>query len=313
MTISPADEQSLVNATRILHQGGVVAFPTETVYGLGADATQDDAVEKVFAIKGRPSINPLIVHVGRSDWVAGLAQPDGRFDALTRAFWPGSLTLVLRRRPDSPVSAAVSAGLETIAVRQPNHPVALELLTHVKRPLAAPSANPSGHVSPTTAQHVEEDLGDRIDLILDGGACPTGIESTVLDITSETARILRPGAIDANALSDIVGPIEDHGEEVATITSPGQLAKHYAPSLPVRLNAPSANEGEALIGFGVAPKATVNLSASGDLVEAAAALFATLRALDDPNRYSAIAVMPIPDQGVGRAINDRLSRAAAGR
>ena len=313
MTITPFDARSVTNATRILHQGGVVAFPTETVYGLGADATQDDAVAKVFSIKGRPAINPLIIHVGRPDWVAGLAQPDGRFDALTRAFWPGPLTLVLRRRPDCPVSAAVSAGLESIAVRQPNHPAALDLLKQVKRPLAAPSANPSGHVSPTKAQHVEEDLGDHIDMILDGGACPTGIESTVLDITTETAHILRPGAIDANSLADVIGPVSDRIEAAAAIISPGQMAKHYAPSLPVRLNVPTANQGEALIGFGVAPEATINLSPTGDLVEAATALFATLRALDDPSQFSAIAVMPIPNEGLGCAINARLSRAAAGR
>ncbi len=313
MTVCLADDQSLSTAADILLGGGVVAFPTETVYGLGADATQDAAVAKVFSIKGRPAVNPLIVHVGRPDWVAGLALPDGRVDALTRTFWPGPLTLVLRRRPDSPVSSAVSAGLQTIAVRQPNHPVALELLTQVKRPLAAPSANPSGHVSPTTAQHVEGDLGDRIDLILDGGACPTGIESTVLDITSETTCILRPGAIDANALSDIIGPVTDQMEDNVVITSPGQLAKHYAPSLPVRLNASAAAKDEALIGFGDASNAVINLSPSGDLIEAAAALFAALRALDDPSRFSGIAVMPIPDKGLGRAINDRLSRAATGR
>ena len=313
MTMRPADDEAVREAAHLLRSGGLVAFPTETVYGLGADATQGKAVAKVYAVKGRPAVNPLIVHVGRPDWVAGLALPDGRVDALTRSFWPGPLTLVLKRRPDSPVSTAVSAGLDTIAVRQPNHPVALELLADVKRPLAAPSANPSGHVSPTTAKHVHDDLGDRVDLILDGGVCSTGIESTVLDLTSDTARILRPGAIDTHVLSGVIGAVEDKQDTGAPITSPGQLAKHYAPRLPLRLNAASAEEGEALIGFGEAPDATVNLSPSEDLAEAASALFAALRDVDDPGRFSAIAVMPIPDEGLGRAINDRLSRAAAGR
>lgn len=321
MTIHLADDSALNAAAGLLRSGEVVAFPTETVYGLGADATQDDAVAKVFAIKGRPAFNPLIVHIGRPDWVAGLALPDGRVDALTRAFWPGPLTLVLRRRPDSPVARAVSAGLDTIAVRQPDHPVASALLTLVKRPLAAPSANPSGHVSPTTAAHVAADFGEKLELILDGGACPTGIESTVLDLSGESARILRPGAIGAAALAKLIGPVTEGNEEDASLasapssplSSPGQLAKHYAPGLPVRLNAAAADTGEALIGFGVAPEATVNLSPHGDLSEAASNLFATLRALDDPARFSAIAVMPIPEEGIGRAINDRLVRAAAGR
>ncbi len=313
MTVRAADDDGLNVAADILRAGGLVAFPTETVYGLGADATQDDAVANIFTVKGRPAINPLIVHVGRPDWVAGLAFPDGRVDALTRAFWPGPLTLVLKRRPDSPVSPTVSAGLDTIAVRQPNHPVASKLLTLVKRPLAAPSANPSGHVSPTTAQHVEADLGDRIDLILDGGACPAGIESTVLDLTSENARILRPGSIDAAILSDVIGPVAMSFDENAPVTAPGQLAKHYAPSLPMTLNATQTDVGEALIGFGATPDTTINLSPSGDLEEAAANLFAALREADDRDRYTGIAVIPIPNEGVGVAINDRLSRAAAGR
>lgn len=316
MTLHPADDAGIAAAAGHLHSGGVVAFPTETVYGLGADATQDDAVAKIFAIKGRPSFNPLIVHVGRPDWLAGLAQPDGRVDVLTRAFWPGPLTLVLPRRSDTPVSKHVSAGLDTIAVRQPNHPVAAKLLAATKRPLAAPSANLSGHVSPTLAQHVLGDLGDKLDIILDGGPCQTGLESTVLDLTTDTARILRPGVIQAADIAALIGDIADSpakSEEADAVTSPGQLAKHYAPSLPVRLNANAADDKEAFLGFGKAARATLNLSTSGDMGEAAAKLFAALRELDDPKRFRGIAVAPIPDTGLGIAINDRLRRAAQGR
>ena len=313
MTIRPANDTGIVAAANLLRDGGVVAFPTETVYGLGADATQDDAVSKIFTIKGRPAHNPLIVHVERPDWVAGLALPDGRFDALIRAFWPGPLTLILQRRRDSPVSSVVSAGKDTIAVRQPDHDVASALLKQVKRPLAAPSANPSGHVSPTTAAHVHADLGPRLDLILDGGACRTGIESTVLDLTHEIPRILRPGSIDAAAITEIIGPVTTGTGQETPISSPGQLDKHYAPSLPVRLNADRADEGEALIGFGNTPLSTYDLSPSGDLAEAAANLFAALRNLDNSAQYSGIAVAPIPAEGIGRAINDRLSRASNGR
>lgn len=318
MSTHEIDSAAITAAAERLRAGGVVAFPTETVYGLGADATQDDAVARIFEIKGRPSFNPLIVHVGRPDWVAGLAEPDGRVDVLTRTFWPGPLSLVLRRRDDCPVAASVSAGLDTVAVRQPDHPVAAQLLAATKRPLAAPSANPSGHVSPTLAAHVSEDLGDHIDMILDGGPCTSGLESTVLDLTHDAARILRPGVIGIADLEPLIGTVELHtegtGEQVA---SPGQLAKHYAPSLPLRLNAEHANTGEALIGFGDVSGADYNLSPSGDLSEAAAALFATLRAADDPDRFRGIAVSAIPDDGKstgpGHAINDRLRRAAQGR
>lgn len=313
MTIRPADDETLSAAADLLRSGDVVAFPTETVYGLGADATQEDAVAKVFAIKGRPAVNPLIVHVGRPDWVAGLALPDGRFDVLVRTFWPGPLTLVMHRRPDSPVAAAVSANLDTIAVRQPSHPVAAALLSKVKRPLAAPSANPSGHVSPTAAEHVAKDLGDQIPLILDGGPCTAGIESTVLDLTDDTPRILRPGSIGPEAISDVIGAVLDHAETADSVTSPGQMEKHYAPSLPVTLRAMAGEPGDCFIGFGAMPDADLNLSPTSDLAEAATNLFAMLRAADDPDRYTGIAVSPIPDAGIGRAINDRLARAAKGR
>lgn len=316
MTLRAADDAGITAAADHLQRGGLVAFPTETVYGLGADATQDPAVAKIFAAKGRPSFNPLIIHVGRPDWLAGLAQPDGRVDVLTRAFWPGPLTLVLHRRPDTPVSPQVSAGLNTIAVRQPDHPIAAKLLGATKRPLAAPSANLSGHVSPTLAAHVETDLGQKVDMILDGGACQTGVESTVLDLTKDTARILRPGAIQVEDISSLIGSVEDgttQAEAPETIASPGQLAKHYAPSLPVRLNAMSGSDKEALLGFGESTNATLNLSPTGDLAEAAARLFAALRELDDPERFRGIAVAPIPNIGLGLALNDRLRRAAQGR
>ncbi len=314
MSAHPVDTETITTAAERLRAGGVVAFPTETVYGLGADATQENAVARIFEIKGRPSFNPLIVHVGRPDWVAGLAKPDGRVDALTRAFWPGPLTLVLRRRDDCPIAASVSAGLDTIAVRQPDHPVASQLLTATKRPLAAPSANPSGHVSPTWAAHVAADLGDKVDMILDGGPCTSGLESTVLDLTQHTARILRPGVIGAAELEPLIGDVELHSDAKGeAVASPGQLAKHYAPALPLRLDAVDAKEDEALIGFGDIPTADFNLSPFGDLEEAAANLFATLRAADDPERFSGLAVSPIPEDGPGHAINDRLRRAAQGR
>ncbi|NKB43363.1 MAG: threonylcarbamoyl-AMP synthase [Alphaproteobacteria bacterium] len=313
MTIRLADDAGIAAAADHLRGGEVVAFPTETVYGLGADATDDDAVSKVFAIKGRPALNPLIVHVAGPDWLEQLVEPDSRVDILTDAFWPGPLTLVLPRLPGCPVSKSVSANLGTIAVRQPDHTVATALLAAVNRPLAAPSANPSGHVSPTTAQHVEADLGDALDFILDGGPCRSGLESTVLDLTTDTARILRPGVIGSDELAAMIGDVENQTVSTGLVKAPGQLAKHYAPNLPVRLNADTAVKGEAFIVLGGGPNADFDLSPSGDLAEAAATLFAALRKMDDPSRFSGLAIAPIPDQGIGLAINDRLRRAARGR
>lgn len=313
MTIRVADEAGIADAVVHLKNGNLVAFPTETVYGLGADATQDDAVAKVFAMKARPNFNPLIVHVARPDWLADFAQLDDRVDVLTRAFWPGPLTLVLSRQPNSSISARVSPNLDTIAVRQPDHPVAAALLHALERPLAAPSANLSGHVSPTTADHVNADFGSNLDIILDGGPCRAGLESTVLDLTTDTARILRPGIISADAITSLIGGVTDHVGQSSSVLSPGQLDKHYAPSLPVRLNADAARDGEAFITFGCAEGTTFDLSPAGDLTEAAANLFRALRQLDDPAQYTGLAVAPIPDEGIGRAINDRLRRAARGR
>ena len=300
-------------AAEALRAGKLVAFPTETVYGLGADATNAAAVARVFAVKGRPTFNPLIAHVADASWVAGLAHGDPRFDQLARRFWPGPLALILRRRDDTSVVDLVSAGLDTIAVRAPDHPVALELLNAVQRPIAAPSANRSGRVSPTTAAHVRDSLGDAVDMILDGGPCRVGLESTVLDLSRDMPVILRLGAVTEDAIGAVIGAVQVAVDGAADIRSPGQLASHYAPGLPLRLNAPDARGDEALLGFGPAPGAALNLSRNSDLTEAAANLFAMLRSLDDPHRFKAIAVMPIPEQGIGRAINDRLRRAAAPR
>jgi L-threonylcarbamoyladenylate synthase len=266
-------------------------------------------VARVFAAKGRPSFNPLIVHVAEPTWVAGMAEPDGRFDKLARAFWPGPLTLVMKRRADCPVSRLVSAGLNTIAVRSPDHAVARDLLRAVKRPLAAPSANKSGSVSPTRAEHV---MGlDGVEVVLDGGPCRVGLESTVLDLTRHVPAILRPGTITQAQLEAVAGPVTAAMDDPSAPKSPGQLAGHYAPSLPLRINAGAAKHGEALLGFGGTPGATLDLSPAGDLIEAAANLFAMLRSVDDGARFAGIAVAPVPERGIGVAINDRLRRAAS--
>jgi L-threonylcarbamoyladenylate synthase len=299
----------IARAAQILRGGGLVAFPTETVYGLGADATEDAAVRRIYAAKGRPAHNPLIVHVHDRTWVEGIAIPDGRLDRLARTFWPGPLTVVMRRRPDCPISPLVSAGDETIALRAPDHAVARDILAATRRPLAAPSANRSGTVSPTTAAHVASGLGDEIDLIVDGGPCRVGIESTVLDLTAHAPAILRPGAVTRAALEAVLGPVTAGVDDPESLRSPGQLAHHYAPTLPVRMNVAIPATGEAMLGFG--PIAgDLNLSAAGNMNEAAANLFAMMRALDRPEKYAAIAVAPVPNDGVGIAINDRLRRAS---
>jgi L-threonylcarbamoyladenylate synthase len=299
-------------AARLLRQGELVAFPTETVYGLGADATNDSAASMIFAVKVRPSFNPLITHVADWDAARALVEVDERARLLAERFWPGPLSLVLKRRPDCPISQWVSAGLETLAIRIPAHPLALDLLRAVGRPLAAPSANRSGHVSPTTVQHVLRELEGRIPAVLDGGPCAVGVESTVLDLTGERPVQLRSGGVTREELEALLGPIDEpalDGER----RSPGMLLSHYAPSLPVRLDATGARPGEALLAFGPNPPPgfaqTLSLSESGDLREAAARLYASLRALDRPE-FTGIAVMPIPERGLGAAINDRLRRAS---
>jgi len=311
--IRPADRGAIADAASILNAGGLVAFPTETVYGLGADAGNDRAVASIFAAKGRPAFNPLIVHV------PGIAEAETLVDVtplarkLARAFWPGALTLVLPRKKDARLSLLVSAGLDTVAVRAPSNPLARALLAAADCPIAAPSANRSGSVSPTTAAHVAESLDGAVDLILDGGATPLGIESTVVGFDAGKPVLLRPGAVPREAIQAVAGPLRAPGSD---ISSPGQLASHYAPDLALRLEAHDVAGDEALLAFGHdAPKgglAVLNLSEQGDLTEAAANLFAMLRALDKSGARR-IAVMPIPAHGLGEAINDRLQRAAAPR
>ncbi|HEV2301686.1 MAG TPA: L-threonylcarbamoyladenylate synthase [Stellaceae bacterium] len=312
--ILPATPQAITQAARLLRAGRLVAFPTETVYGLGGDALDERAVAEIFAAKGRPSFNPLIVHVPGPAEAEALALFDARARRLARRFWPGPLSLVLPRRAASGLSLLASAGLDTVAMRAPAHPVAQALLRAAGRPIAAPSANRSGRLSPTEAAHVAAELGDRVALILDGGSSPVGVESTVLDLSGERPVLLRPGGVPVEALSAVLGPISPAGD--GPRRSPGMLESHYAPSLPLRLEATSAQPGEALLAFGPnAPPgfaAVECLSRSSDLVEAAANLFAMLRRLDRPE-FAGIAVMPIPQHGLGRAINDRLRRAAAPR
>ena len=314
VSLSPPTPQAIARAAELLRAGHLVAFPTETVYGLGADATSARAVAAIFAAKDRPRFNPLIVHVPALAEAETLAAFDARARALAARFWPGPLSLVLPRHESSGLSLLASAGLDTVALRAPAHPVAQALLRAVARPIAAPSANRSGRVSATAAAHVLADLGGRVALVLDAGPSPIGVESTVLDLTGEVPVLLRPGGIPVEDLTAFLGPVA--ASATGPARSPGMLASHYAPALPLRLEAHEARPGEALIAFGgEAPpgfREVLWLSRSGDLAEAAAHLFAMLRALDRPD-FSGIAVMPIPENGLGRAINDRLRRAAAPR
>lgn len=313
-----ASPAAIAEAARLLRQGRLVAFPTETVYGLGAVATSDAAVAAVFAAKGRPAHNPLIVHLKDRAAAHGIARLDPRAEALAQRFWPGPLTLVVPAAPGSPISPRATAGLDTIAVRVPAHPVAQALLAATVLPVAAPSANPSGRTSPTTAEHVAADLAGRVELVLDGGPCPVGVESTVVDLSlPERAVLLRPGGIARDALVETIGPLAEPGAgDAERPRAPGQLTGHYAPRLPVRLDALEVAPDEALLAFGatVPPGArtTLNLSPAGDLAEAARNLFAMLRALD-ASGAARIAVVPIPEDGLGEAIRDRLARAAAPR
>jgi L-threonylcarbamoyladenylate synthase len=311
-------------AAALLRGGALVAFPTETVYGLGADATDGRAVAAVFAAKGRPRFNPLICHYAEAGAAFADTVPDERALALAARFWPGPLTLVLPRRPEGcRVDLLAGAGLDSLGVRVPAHPLARELLRAAGVPVAAPSANPSGAVSPTTAAHVLEGLGGRITAVLDGGACPVGVESTVLDLSGQRAALLRPGGVPAEAVEAVLGrplarPGTPRGE--AAPRGPGMLASHYAPALPLRLGAVAVGPDEALLGFGspllAGAAAAWNLSEAGNLAEAASRLFAGLRWLDAEGArlgLRGIAAMPVPEMGLGAAINDRLARAAAPR
>ncbi|MBL8663364.1 MAG: threonylcarbamoyl-AMP synthase [Candidatus Odyssella sp.] len=331
VNVVPATAESIAAAADLLAEGGLVAFPTETVYGLGGDATRERTVARIFAAKGRPRFNPLIVHLAPGMPAEEIAIMDERAQRIAARFWPGALTLVLARAPGCPIALLASAGLDTVALRMPAHPVAQALLKKVRIPIAAPSANPSGRLSPTEARHVVDLLGEKVDLILDGGKCPGGLESTVLDLSVPEARILRPGLVTAEEIAAVLGAPVAIAQAAAALTdrggageiisdeeikSPGMLASHYAPKKPLRLGAEAAAPGEAFLAFGPNPPrsilASLNLSPTGDLVEAAANLFAYLHRLDASQAHT-IAVMPIPEIGIGAAINDRLRRAAAPR
>lgn len=304
--VLPVTPAAIEDAVSTLRKGGLVAMPTETVYGLAGDATQPDAVARIYKVKERPVFNPLIAHVASAE--AAFKQGDFSASArnLAASFWPGPLTLIVNAVAATTVCDLARAGLDTLALRVPAHPAAHALLAAYGKPLVAPSANPSGRISPTRAAHVASDLGDRIDLILDGGSSHEGLESTIIDARSAEPVLLRPGTIAANAI-EAVWPGLTSGGTGDKPVSPGQLLRHYAPDATLRLNATTYEPGEASLGFGPG-EATLNLSPSGNLAEAAANLFAMLRELD--RSHDRIAVAPIPDTGLGRAINDRLVRAA---
>jgi L-threonylcarbamoyladenylate synthase len=321
--ILPADEAAVATAARTLAAGGLVAFPTETVYGLGADAANPAAIAHLYQAKGRPAFNPLIAHVGDLAAARKIAQFDAAALQLAQAFWPGPLTLVLPKTEHCVVADLATAGLDTVAVRVPAHPVAREILRAFAGPVVAPSANLSGHVSPTTAEHVASDLAGLIDLIVDGGPVEVGVESTIVGCF-EAPMLLRPGGVPREEIERVLGralaqaPPEVESDSAQPL-APGMLASHYAPRTRVRLNAEHVASGEALLAFGLHrlhgannAVATMNLSAKSDLDEAAANLFGYLRALDAKGATT-IAVMPIPNEGLGEAINDRLRRAAVGR
>jgi L-threonylcarbamoyladenylate synthase len=321
--ILPAGEAAVAAAARCLADGGLIGFPTETVYGLGADATHSGAIARLYQAKGRPAFNPLIVHVNDLASARKIARFDAQALALAETFWPGPLTLVLPKTGDCAVADLATAGLDTVAIRIPMHPVARDILRAFGGPVVAPSANLSGHVSPTTAAHVQSDLDGRIDLIVDGGAVAVGVESTIVGCF-EAPMLLRPGGLPREAIERVLGRAlsqvaDNSGGDSAAPLAPGMLASHYAPRTPVRLDAGRVGADEALLAFGPADipgvdaaTLVLNLSASGDVNEAAANLFGYLRTLDAKGAR-AIAVMPVPHHGLGEAINDRLRRAAIGR
>ncbi|NUH65732.1 threonylcarbamoyl-AMP synthase [Sulfitobacter sp. S0837] len=307
-TLLPTAE-GITRAAELLRDGALVALPTETVYGLGADARNGAAVAGIYAAKGRPSFNPLIVHLPDVETAKRYVEWSDEADRLAQAFWPGAMTLVLPLKPDNGLSSLVTAGLPSLALRVPAHPVMQQVLQTLQGPVAAPSANPSGKISPTTAAHVLAGLSGKIAAVLDDGPCSVGLESTIIGLTAARPALLRAGGLPSEAIEAALGQPLDSvaGDE---IIAPGQLTTHYAPRAAVRLNAQSAAPGEVLLGFGTMA-CDLNLSPSGDLTEAAANLFDHLHQLDATGRP--IAVAPIPDHGLGRAINDRLARAAAPR
>ncbi len=309
------DYQALEKALKSLERGLLVVVPTETVYGLAADGYSDSAVARIYELKQRPSFNPLILHYYSVECALEDVEEDERFLKLAKFFWPGPLTIVVNRKKESRVSSLATAGLQTLAVRVPSHPVMRALLEKYPHPLAAPSANPSTRISPTHLLHVLSyfDGCEQVGAFLEGGLSLVGLESTVIDLTSRKPVILRPGSITKEALEEVIGSIAE-GDHTTSIKAPGQLKKHYAPSIPIRLNAIDVKEDEALLAFGShilrGAKYTINLSEKGDLAEAASNLFRFLHELDH-KKFSAIAVMPIPNVGIGKAINDRLMRASA--
>ncbi len=303
--------ENMLKAARTILEGGLVAMPTETVYGLGANVYNAKAVANIFAAKGRPAFNPLISHIAEIDFLQTYAQTDSRVMSLAKKFWPGPLTLVLKRIDENPSIDLACAGLKTVTVRMPNHEIALNLIRRSGVPIVAPSANKSQTISPTTAFHVQSSLSDRVDMILDGGKCTVGLESTIIDVTGKDVVLLRAGGI---ALEDIEEFLHEkviisHGNPDLP-SSPGQMLKHYAPKHPLRINATDKREGEFLIGFGKVEISDLNLSPSGNLCEAASNLFAFLRFADAQTKYSGLAISPIPEQGLGLAINDRIQRAS---
>ncbi len=318
-----ASPMGIREAVRLLRAGALVAFGTETVYGLGADAQNPQAVATIFTAKGRPHFNPLICHYDSAAAAFWHVEAPEVARRLAAAFWPGPLTMVLPRKVTCPVALLAGAGLETLAVRVPRHPVALALIATLGRPVAAPSANRSGSVSPTTAAHVLAGLQGRVAAVLDTGPCTVGLESTVLDLSGASPFLLRPGGVSVEALEAVVGPVgrgvtPGQAEAARTLRSPGLLVSHYAPALPLRMNVAAPAADEALLAFGPAPAAGLvfQLSETGDLAQAAARLFEGLRWLDEAapaQGLTGIAAMPVPETGLGLAINDRLGRAAAPR
>lgn len=308
-----ADKDNISKAAEIVRDGGLVAMPTETVYGLGANVYNARAVANIFAAKGRPAFNPLISHIAEIDFLKEYAYTDERIMALAKRFWPGALTMVLKRKEYNEGIDLACAGLATTTVRIPNHPIALELIRKSGVPIVAPSANKSETISPTTAEHVWESLGDKVDMILDGGACRVGVESTIIDVTGNDVVLLRAGGIAVEELEEFLGQkiIFNHGDP-SRPKAPGQMLRHYAPNHNLRINADMAQSGEFFIGFGEM-KSDLNLSQSADLCEAAANLFAFLRKADNLAGSGSIAVAKIPEIGLGLAINDRLLRAAGSR
>ena len=310
--IFSADSDHIARAAKLIREGGLVAFPTETVYGLGASAYDSVAVAHIFEAKNRPTFNPLISHIAHTDLLAGYAEVDERVLALAKRFWPGPLTFVLKRKDMSPALDLACAGLKTVTVRMPNHPVALALIEASGVPIVAPSANRSQSISPTTALHVWNSLGERVDMILDGGPCAVGVESTIIDLTGPQIVMLRPGGLAKEDIESFLNePVLLSAGNPDLPSSPGQMLRHYAPAHPLRINVTEPEPDEFFIGFGdIGHNANLNLSLSGDLCEAASHLFDYLHRADEQTAFSKIAMAPIPNSGLGLAINDRIRRAS---